>query len=96
MSAYTPYVCTSLHVFQSTTRSKSISVTHSVRVPGALVTSLRAQSAVFGDVMMTSLLELACKLCCNVITTCGYVLYGKVYQNYMIDLSVRSVDDVRP
>ena len=78
-----------MYSFQSTNRSDTISVVHDVRVPSALVTSLRRQSVVMGDVMMTSLLELACKLCCNVITTCGYVLYGKVYQNYMIDLGVR-------
>jgi len=62
---------------------------HTVRVPSALVTSLRGQSVVMGDAMMTSLLELACKLTCNVTTTDAYVLYGKVYQNYMIDLAVR-------
>ena len=81
--------CNVMYVFQSTIRRDAMSVVHNVRVPSALVTSLRGQSVVMGDVMMTSLLELACKLCCNVITTCGYVLYGKVYQNYMIDLGVR-------
>ena len=41
--------------------------------------------------MMTSLLELACKLTCNVVTTCAYVQFGKVYENFMIDLAVRRV-----
>jgi len=41
------------------------------------------------DAVMTSLVELACKLTCNAVTTCGYILYGKVYENYMIDLAVR-------
>jgi len=53
------------------------------------MTSLGVQSVALGNAMMTSLLELACKLCCNVITTGGYILHGKVYQNYMIDLGVR-------
>jgi len=67
----------------------SATVVHNVRVPTDLVTSLRDQSVAMGDAMMTSLVELACKLSCNVTTTSGYVLYGKVYQNYMIDLAVR-------
>jgi len=67
----------------------AVSVVHAVRPPTALVTSLRGRSDVIGDAMMTSLLELACKLACNVITTCAYLKYGKVCANFMIDLAVR-------
>ena len=67
----------------------SATVVHNVSIPRDLVTSLRQQSVARGDGLMTSLLELACKLTCNVITTGGYILLGKVYQNYMIDLGVR-------
>ena len=78
-----------LYAFQSASLRDAMSVIHNVRLPSALVTSLRCQSVAIGDAMMTSLLELACKLTCNAITTCGYILYGKVYENYMIDLAVR-------
>lgn len=80
------FVTSEQHV--SASLSDSMSVIHNVRLPSALVTSLRCQSVAIGDAMMTSLLELACKLTCNVITTCGYILYGKVYENYMIDVAV--------
>jgi len=78
-----------MDVFQSSSLQDAASVVHKVRVPRDLVTSLGAQSVAVGDAVMTSLVELACKLCCNVITTGGYILYGKVYQNFMIDLAVR-------
>jgi len=78
-----------MDTLQNASLQDSASVVHNVRMPTDLVTSLRDQSVSMGDAMMTSLLELACKLSCNVITTGGYVLYGKVYQNYVIDLRVR-------
>jgi len=69
----------------------AVSIVHSVQLPSALVTSLSGQSAAAGDAMMTSLVELACKLTCNVVTTCAHIVYGKVYENLMIDLAVRCV-----
>ena len=76
-------------VVQSPQLRGAVSLVHSVRVPSSLVTPLGGRSVAMGDAVMTSLLELSCKLTCNVVTTCGYVLYGKVYRNYMIDLGVR-------
>jgi N-acetylmuramic acid 6-phosphate (MurNAc-6-P) etherase len=61
----------------------SVSAVRTFALPagGEAVTSL-------GDVLVTSLLELACKLTCNVLTTGAYVKCGKVYENCMIDLRV--------
>jgi len=74
----------------SAPQSEAVSVVHAVRLPSArVVTSLG------DDVMMTSQLELACKLTCNVLSTCAYVQCGKVYGNFMIDLAVRS-DNAHP
>jgi len=68
----------------------AVSVVHAVRVPGAAaaVTSLPGDD-VIGDVTTTSLAELACKLTCNVVTTCAFVRLGKVCGNFMVDLAVR-------
>ena len=65
-----------------------MSVVHAVRVPAAAVTSLPGDD-VIGDVTTTSLAELACKLTCNVVTTCAFVQHGKVCGNFMVDLAVR-------
>lgn len=82
------FVTSEQRVAMPTISSDQLSVLHTVQVSGGLVTSLGAHSVAIGDALMTSHLELACKLSCNVITTCGYILYGKVYQNFMIDLAV--------
>ena len=41
------------------------------------------------------LVELAAKWTCNTITTGAHVLLGKTYQNYMVDVKVRSVSLIR-
>jgi len=67
----------------------AVSVVHAVRVPAAAVTSLPGDDVIVGDVTTTSLAELACKLTCNVVTTCAFVQHGKVCGNFMVDLAVR-------